>query len=179
MISFDPKVPVSAHDGDDTPVPSNKPQSIPETPASQAAERQRFYPTPFELRPIPSRKVVLVVEDDLSMLMFLRDSLRRENYELVVTDRPQTALEWVERGLVPDLLITDLVMPQMTGVDLSKKLRAVVPTLPVLFETGHCSRLFQESPELESKTAFIEKPFSPRGLIEAARLALFGTFNPA
>ena len=96
----------------------------------------------------------------------------------MVAEHPQKALELVGRGLVPDLLITDVHMPEMTGVDLSRKIRALIPTLPVLFETGHASRLFHKQPELGANTAFIAKPFSSQGLIEAARLVMFGTFNP-
>ena len=150
-----------------------------DTPTSQASERARSFPEPFELQPVHSRKMVLVVEDEPMMLEFLKDTLRTENYELFVADGPQKALELIGRGLVPDLLITDIQMPAMTGVELAQKVRSVIPTLAVLFETGHSSQLFGKTPELEPNTAFIEKPFSPRGLIEAARLALFGTFNPS
>ena len=135
-------------------------------------------PKRFELQPVNARKVVLVVEDEPLMLGLLTDILRTENYELFAADRPHKALELVDGGLVPDLLITDVDMPEMSGVELSQKVRAVIPALPVLFETGHSSRLFDKSRELEANTAFIEKPFSARGLIEAARLVLFGTFNP-
>jgi CheY-like chemotaxis protein len=153
-------------------------QPIPDTQLNAASERYRSYPKPSELQPVNSRKVVLVVEDDLQMLGFLQDVLRTENYELFATDKPQEALELVDRGIVPDLLITDVHMPNMSGVELSQKFRSVIPTLPVLFETGHTARLFHKCPELDANTAFIEKPFSARGLIEAARLVLFGTFNP-
>jgi CheY-like chemotaxis protein len=151
-----------------------------ERPRNSDNQSDRYRPLPnlIELRPVSSRKLVLVVEDDTPMLGFLENVLRTENYDLFAVNGSQEALELVERGFVPDLLITDVQMPGLSGVELSRRLRAVVPTLPVLFETGHSASLFHECPELDAHTAFIEKPFSPRGLVEAARLVLFGTFNP-
>jgi DNA-binding NtrC family response regulator len=146
---------------------------------AQADRRSSFtYPKLLDLQPITARKVVLVVEDEPLMLGLLTYILGSENYELIAADRPHKALALVDGGLMPDLLITDLVMPEMTGVELSQKVRAVIPELPVLFETGHSSQLFLKNQELDARTAFIEKPFSARGLIEAARLVMFGTFNP-
>ena len=146
---------------------------------AQADRRSSFtYPKLLDLPPVTARKVVLVVEDEPLMLGLLTYILGSENYELIAADRPHKALALVDGGLKPDLLITDLVMPEMTGVELSQRMRAVIPALPVLFETGHSSQLFVEAQELNANTAFIEKPFSARGLLEAARLVMFGTFNP-
>lgn len=145
----------------------------------RALRQYSSYPKPFDLKPLKSRKVVLLVEDDSAMLNFLQSCLKAENYDVVPADDSAMALEWIDRGLVPDLLITDLVMPKMTGLELAKAVRERVPELPVLFETGHTSELFQGQPELDANSAYIEKPFSPRGFIEATRLVLFGTFNPA
>ena len=174
-MDFELKTDACPQDRRATPGLSREQQS---TPSRDASERHRASPKPLQLQPVHSRKVVLVVDDDLPTLRLLQDILRRENYQLVVAEHPQTALELVGRGLVPDLLITDVHMPEMTGVDLSRKIRAVIPTLPVLFETGHASRLFSKQPELEANTAFITKPFSKHGVIEAARLVMFGTVNP-
>lgn len=130
------------------------------------------------LTPITARKTVLVVEDEPMMLEMVLMILRDENYEVVSTDKPQAAVALVESGLVPDLLITDVVMPGLSGVELAARIRAQAPELPVLYSTGFCETLFGDRSELEARSAYVEKPFTPRGLQEAARLALFGTFNP-
>lgn len=130
------------------------------------------------LAPIRDRKTVLVVEDEPMMLEMLLMILRDENYEVVAAGTPEAAIKAVDGGLVPDLLITDVVMPGLSGVEMAAEIRKRAPALPVLYETGYCAKLFDGRSELETGAAFVEKPFSPRGLQEAARLALFGTFNP-
>ena len=95
---------------------------------AQAERRSSFtYPRLLDLQPVAARKVVLVVEDEPLMLGLLTYILGSENYELIAADRPSKALELVDGGLAPDLLITDLVMPEMTGVELSQRVRARDP----------------------------------------------------
>lgn len=130
------------------------------------------------LAPLASRKTVLVVEDEPMMLEMLMVILRDENYEVVPAASPQAAIAAVDSGLIPDLLITDVVMPGLTGIALAAQIRERAPEIPVLYETGFCATLFADRPELEAGASFLEKPFTPRGLQEAARLALFGRFNP-
>lgn len=130
------------------------------------------------LTPLACRKTVLVVEDEPTMLEMLLMILRDENYEVVPAASPQAAIAVVDGGLVPDLLITDVAMPGLTGIEMAAQIRKRVPEMPVLYETGFCATLFADRPELETGASFVEKPFTPRGLQEAARLALFGTFNP-
>lgn len=130
------------------------------------------------LAPLASRKTVLVVEDEPMMLEMLMVILRDENYEVIPATTPEAAIAVVEGGLVPDLVITDVVMPGLSGVEMAARIRNTAPQVPVLYETGYCATLFENRDELEAGASFVEKPFTPRGLQEAARLALFGTFNP-
>jgi DNA-binding response OmpR family regulator len=133
-----------------------------------------------DLPDLPERKTVMVVEDDPAMLDLIMKILSTENYDLVSADSGDAALEVVERDSVaPDLLVTDLMMPGMIGSELATAMRLRQPALKVLYETGFTDTLFEARKELEPGAAFVEKPFSARGLLEAARLALFGTMNPA
>lgn len=128
---------------------------------------------------LPQRSTVLIVEDDSAMLDLIVLILRHENYELHCARSGDEALEKIrEHNLKPDLLLTDLMMPGLTGRELAARLRATNPGLRVLYETGFTDELFRSRAELESNAAFIEKPFSARGLVEATRLALFDTMNP-
>jgi CheY-like chemotaxis protein len=77
-----------------------------------------------------------------------------------------------------DLLVTDYAMPDMQGGELADKLRDRFPALKVLYQTGFSDMLFENRVELEDGAAFLEKPFTARGLREAARLMLFGSINP-
>jgi CheY-like chemotaxis protein len=140
---------------------------------------QSAIPTP-ELVPLRERKMVMVVEDDPAMLDLILKILSIENYEVVSADCGDAALDLVHNeNLQPDLLITDLMMPGCTGAQLATAMRRPVANLRVLYQTGFTDQLFKAKQELESGAAFLEKPFSARGLMEAARLALFGTINPA
>jgi len=132
-----------------------------------------------ELPELLRRRTVMVVDDDPAMLELILKILGSENYELLSADRGDAALEQFEPGApLPDLLITDLMMPGLNGTELANAMRRRAPSLRVLYQTGFTDSLFKSRQELESGAAFLEKPFTARGLMEAARLTLFGTLNP-
>ena len=133
-----------------------------------------------DLPPLPERKTVMAVDDDEFMLELVVMILRDENYELLTARSGDEALATLEeRGASVDLLVTDYAMPGLTGRELAKEVRGRWPYLRVLYQTGFTDRLFQSGvKELELHEAFIEKPFTARGLLEAARFALFGTLAP-
>lgn len=133
-----------------------------------------------KLPPLLERKTVMVVEDDPAMLELILKILETENYELIAADDGDAALQrWEDESASPDLLITDLMMPGMTGLDLAATMRARAPGLRILYQTGFTDTLFKAKNELEPGAAFLEKPFSARGLVEAARFVLFGTIDPS
>jgi putative two-component system response regulator len=135
-------------------------------------------PPPDALEPLPVRKTVLVVDDEPSVLRLAMRVLSVENYELVSAASGAAALKKVdELGHPIDLVVTDYVMPVMDGRALVRELRRRDPSVKALYMTGFADQLFQDCVELESDTAFIEKPYSARGLVEAARLLLFGCIH--
>lgn len=132
-----------------------------------------------ELRPFEVEKTVLVVDDDEMMLDVLLRILQRENFRLVTARSGADAVATLaEVDGTLDLLITDYAMPGMHGRELADRVRQRCPAVRVLYETGFSDKLFENRAELEEGAAFLEKPFTARGLREAARLALFGTINP-
>lgn len=132
-----------------------------------------------DLAPLPERRRVLVVDDDPMMMEVLVRILQRENYELTVAGSGPEALEKAAAMTEPlDLLITDYAMPEMRGHELAERMRARYPGLRVLYQTGFSDMLFEDRVELEEGSAFLEKPFTARGLREAARFILFGAINP-
>jgi len=132
-----------------------------------------------ELDPLPERRRVMVVDDDAMMMEVLVRILQRENYELMVAMSGPEALEKAAAITEPiDLLITDYAMPDMKGHELADRMRDRYPGLRVLYQTGFSDMLFQNRAELEDGAAFLEKPFTARGLREAARFILFGAINP-
>lgn len=140
-------------------------------------------PSPIQLRaplnPVPGQPFVLIVDDEQALLSLDQRFLAPDNFEVAVATSGDEALALVdESGRMPDLLITDYMMPGMNGRELADALRARKPDLRVLFQTGYSDRLFGPLELLEPGTSFIDKPFSSRGLREAARLALFGVMDP-
>jgi CheY-like chemotaxis protein len=132
-----------------------------------------------DFKDIPARRRVLVVDDDPMMMAVLVRILRRENFDLVTALSGPEALEKLETDPEPiDLLITDYAMPAMKGRELADGVRLKYPNLRVLYQTGFSDLLFENRSELEEHAAFLEKPFTARGLREAARLILFGAINP-
>ena len=122
----------------------------------------------------------MVVDDDPMMMEVLVRILQRENYELMVASSGAEALEKAAAMAQPlELLITDYAMPGMKGHELAERMRDRYPGLLVLYQTGFSDMLFENKVELEEGAAFLEKPFTARGLREAARFILFGAINPA
>ncbi len=132
------------------------------------------------LDPLPDRRLVMVVDDEAPLLSLDEKILSRENYELIFAASGEEALERIATlDRAPDLLITDYMMPGMTGRELAALVRERNPSVKVLYQTGYTDRLFGPLEMLEAGSSFLEKPFTSRGMREAARLALFGVINPA
>ena len=125
---------------------------------------------------VPDRRRVMVVDDDPAILAMMLKVLAYENYELLSANSGPEAIEKLTDPI--DLLITDFVMPVMNGRQLAEQVRRRYPYVKVLYETGFSDLLFKGHVEVERNAAFLEKPYSARGLIEAARLALFGYIQP-
>lgn len=130
------------------------------------------------LPPIKRRRIVLVVDDDPIMLQVIERILMKENYGLLKATSGAEALEVLKGQPALDLLITDVSMPQMNGPDLADQIRQLFPDVPVLFQTGFSDMLFDDRPDLGEHAAFLEKPFTARGLMEAARLVMFDSIAP-
>jgi FixJ family two-component response regulator len=65
-----------------------------------------------------------------------------------------------------DLVITNMTMPPMTGIELPRALRAVRPDLPVILCTGYSELITREDAEKEGVSIFVEKPYSTTNIIE-------------
>ena len=84
------------------------------------------------------------------------------------------AMQLCEKQGNPDLLLTDLRMPRMSGDELAGRLRQRDPDLKVLYLTGYSDQLFRSKQTLWDGEAFLEKPCSISGLLEAVSLLLRG-----
>ncbi|MEW5848543.1 MAG: response regulator [Myxococcota bacterium] len=113
---------------------------------------------------------VLVVEDDAGVRLLLQRVLQNAGYRVVVASGPEEALELVERGCVRvDLLVSDLVMPVMTGRALAERLARYLPGLRTLLISGYPD---DNDPEGELPVAFLQKPFTPLTLTRTVEAVL-------
>jgi PAS domain S-box-containing protein len=113
---------------------------------------------------------VLVVEDEAALRGLVEGMLKSWGFRVTTAANGGEALLAVEeQGLKPDLLITDVIMPAMSGAVLAERLRKNQPNLKVLFMSGYTDNAIVQHGVLESGKPFIQKPFSSADL--AAKVA--------
>ena len=117
---------------------------------------------------------VLVVDDEELVRKFVERVLRDAGYQTAAASDGPEALELAAKLDSFDLLVTDVMMPQMTGDELARRVRVSAPGIKVLYLTGFSDRLFKEKVTLWADEAFLEKPCSVKGLRQAVSLLLFG-----
>jgi len=115
---------------------------------------------------------VLVVEDRDVVRDLTRDVLEASGFDVVAVPGGREALEEVASGQAFDLLLTDVVMPEMSGPELAVKLRVKRPGLPVLYMSGYTDDVLSAHEVSQNATAFLRKPFGNAELITAARTLL-------
>ncbi len=117
---------------------------------------------------------ILLVEDDNMVLKMVSDMLGALGYMVIAADNPQDALSLCEKsGASIDLVITDVVMPQMSGKELRDRLIARNGQMKILFMSGYTSNIIAQHGILEEGTHFIQKPFSINMLAEKVKQMLF------
>ena len=176
---------VVSHDAlRDSSAKTREPMEIPDIPLTRnplrtAQDNPHPKPPQPELKPLGVKKTVCVVDDDPMMLDVLSRILQRENFDLLLASGGPEIMQKLQ-GYSGDvhLLVTDYAMPDMQGRELADHVRKRFPSVKVLYQTGFSDMLFENRAELEEGAAFLEKPFTARGLREAARLVLFGSINP-
>lgn len=120
-----------------------------------------------------SSERILVVEDDIGVRGFICDVLTRIGYRTIAANDVQEALDMTERdSLVPDLLLTDMVMPKLNGIELAERLRRSMPGLKCLFMSGFTDHSIVQDGILSADTPFIQKPFTVTHLAQKIRQVL-------
>jgi len=120
---------------------------------------------------------VLVVDDEELVRKFVERVLREAGYTTATAADGPEALETAARLDTFDVLVTDVMMPQMTGDELARRIRVQTPGIKVLYLTGFSDRLFKEKVTLWADEAFLDKPCSVKGLLQAVSLLIYGRFN--
>jgi|RhiMetdeSRZDD1v2_1073273.scaffolds.fasta_scaffold142238_3 two-component system, cell cycle sensor histidine kinase and response regulator CckA len=117
---------------------------------------------------------ILIVDDDASVRRFLHAVLISAGYHTVVASDGVDALATFEREGPFDVVVTDVMMPQMRGEELARRVRYMASAIKVLYVTGYADALFAEKVRLWEDEAFLEKPFTPDGVLEAVSLLVNG-----
>jgi two-component system cell cycle sensor histidine kinase/response regulator CckA len=125
----------------------------------------------------PRDSSVLVVDDEEPVRKFVERVLRDAGYKTAMAGDGLEALEVAAKLDTLDILVTDVMMPQMAGSELARRLRQSQPTLKVLYLTGYADNLFKEKVTLWEDEAYLDKPCSIKSLLEAVSLLLFGSFE--
>ncbi len=132
------------------------------TPIAQAAEAA------------PKRlATILLVEDDEIMRSLTRQMLKEQGYTVVEASHGKAALEWMQanHGQPIDLLLTDVVMPAMSGPELAERLSALHPKLKIIYMSGYTGELMEASERLK-RGILIEKPFTRTALLNTLHKTL-------
>lgn len=119
----------------------------------------------------PSRGLIFVVDDDLSVRRALSRLLRAEGYDVSTF---ATAGEFLAHPLPtqPACLVLDVRLPDMSGLELQRRLTASAPRLPVVVISGHADRAVREEVLAANALAFLTKPFDDEVLLGAVSDAL-------
>ena len=130
--------------------------------ASQSAMRPQLVPE------LEGSERILVVEDDDSVRKLAAQCLRRLGYQVIEAPDPGHALLVAEQEGRIDLMVSDVVMPRMSGPTLAARLRQGRPALKVVFMSGYAAGELDEI----SEDDFLPKPFEPTALARMVRTAL-------
>lgn len=122
--------------------------------------------------PAPSgpRKTILLVEDEAAVRSLARLSLQLNGYQVLDVAGGDAALELADRYAEPiDLVVTDVLMPGMTGRQLVGRLLHRRPDLKVLYISGYTNRILQGDGNLDPGVSLLLKPFTPTTLARKVR----------
>ena len=118
-------------------------------------------------------ETVLIVEDDSSIRKLARKVLQAYGYNVLDAEEGEQALRIIEEHEGPiHLLVTDVVMPKMSGRELAERLQSLRPEVKVIYMSGYTDDAIAHHGVLEQGVNFIEKPFTPKGLARKVREVL-------
>jgi len=132
-------------------------------------------PAPYQR--VAKGETVLVVEDEAALREVASRILARAGYRVITAASGPEAIE-IARGhhAAIHLLVTDVVMPQMLGKEVAKRIKAIVPGIDVLFMSGYARPVLAAQGRLDPGVALVQKPFSEADLLAMAGQVLDGHF---
>ena len=142
-------------------------------PASVAEEATDVSDRFSRIPAASGNEAILVAEDDSMVRELTCTMLKQLGYRVLSAETPEECLRLAENSMVPiDLLLTDVVMPEMSGKELYIKIARIRPDVRVLYMSGYTANIIAHRGVLDEGTAFIQKPFSLQTLSEKLQAAL-------
>jgi CheY-like chemotaxis protein len=145
---------------------------LPAAPASDESDDGRRTPDPEDV-PTGNERV-LFVEDEVSVGNVVKSMLERLGYKVSAASSPRAALRIAEAQREFDILVTDVVMPEMNGRELAERVCQAIPGIVVLFVSGFSAHVLSEDDTSRNSVSFLQKPFRMHQLAAAIRAALDG-----
>jgi PAS domain S-box-containing protein len=119
-------------------------------------------------------ETILVVEDDDGLRRMAAEALQHFGFRVLQAPSAEDALSVLDQGGRVDLMLTDIVMPHMSGRELARQLAERRPELKVMFMSGYAEQAAVRQGLIEADQAFISKPFTPEALVRKLRSVLDG-----
>ena len=120
--------------------------------------------------PLGGLETVLIAEDDEAVRHLVQKALKKGGYTPLVAATGAEALRLAKEHRGPiHLLITDVIMPRMSGTELAKRLRKLRPEMAALYMSGYTDSALRHRGDIDSATQFLQKPFSPAALKRKVR----------
>ncbi|MDW8002988.1 MAG: sigma-54 dependent transcriptional regulator, partial [Deltaproteobacteria bacterium] len=117
------------------------------------------------------KQKILVIDDDFEMRLALKEALSKEGYEVILAEDGKTAKEQLDKNIF-DLVISDVKMPNLCGLDLLKYIKDRTPLLPVVLITAYATINDAVRAIKEGAFDYIQKPFALETLYEVVRRAI-------
>jgi len=140
-----------------------------ETAADKAAEAATVAAVP-EATDLTGKGTILLVEDEDAVRTFAARALGTRGYEVLQAESGEVALDVVRghEGRI-DLVVSDVVMPNMDGPTMAKELKGLLPGIPIIFVSGYAEDAFAKNLDPDQEFHFLPKPFSLKQLAAAVK----------
>ena len=120
------------------------------------------------------KPLVMVVDDEECVRKLCRRALEGVGFRVIEARDGEEALGLIDEATSLDLLCADMNMPGLAGDEMAQRFLLMQPDLKVLYVSGYVDSLFEQRQTLWDGEAFLAKPFTSNGLLEAVSLLLYG-----